>query len=109
MLNPDAGPLYGIVWPILISVSLAPGSYFFCANAGDAASSNAVAASAGATRIPAFLAPSARCDSATMTCPSLRFPRSLRFLARRADDAPARSALGYNCTVVRNIKDHLNG
>src|SRR5678816_1937762 len=27
----DAGPLYGIVWPILISVSVAPGSYFFCA------------------------------------------------------------------------------
>lgn len=30
----EAGPLNGLVWPTLISVSLAPGSYFFCANAG---------------------------------------------------------------------------
>src|SRR5713101_7698048 len=27
----EAGPLYGQVWPILISLSLAPSSYFFCA------------------------------------------------------------------------------
>jgi hypothetical protein len=27
----EAGPLYGMILPILISVSLAPGSYFFYA------------------------------------------------------------------------------
>src|SRR5262245_52244692 len=27
----EAGPLYGLVWPILISLSVAPSSYFFCA------------------------------------------------------------------------------
>src|SRR5258708_759001 len=108
MLNAEAGPLYGIVWPILISVSLGPESYFFCANAGEAASSTAVAASARATRILAFLAPNARCDSATMACTSsLRFPRFLRIHARRAYEATARSAFGDNCTFVRNIKDHL--
>src|SRR5436190_18756970 len=30
----DAGPLYGIMLPILISVSVTPVSYFFCAVAG---------------------------------------------------------------------------
>src|SRR5580698_9641251 len=29
----EAGPLYGMILPILISVSLAPGSYFLCAAA----------------------------------------------------------------------------
>src|SRR5882724_2070353 len=74
MLNQDAGPLYGIVWPILISASLAPGSYFCCANAGDAASSNVLVTSAWATRILAFLAFNARCDSATMACRLLMLP-----------------------------------
>jgi hypothetical protein len=32
----EAGPLYGLVLPILISPSDAPGSYFFCAAAGNA-------------------------------------------------------------------------
>src|SRR5436190_17855143 len=30
----DAGPLYGMMLPILISVSVTPVSYFFCAVAG---------------------------------------------------------------------------
>ena len=46
----DAGPLYGIVWPILISVSDAPGSYFFWAAAGVAARASARAALAHASR-----------------------------------------------------------
>ena len=33
----EAGPLYGLVCPILISTSLAPGSYFFCASVALAA------------------------------------------------------------------------
>src|SRR3954447_6257063 len=33
----DAGPLYGLVWPIFISVSVAPGSYFCWAWTADAA------------------------------------------------------------------------
>src|SRR6185369_7846673 len=41
----DAGPLYGMVCPILISVSVAPGSYFFCAIEG-AASARPSAATA---------------------------------------------------------------
>src|SRR5690349_18850138 len=36
----DAGPLYVIVWPILISVSDAPGSYFFCPSAGPTATAD---------------------------------------------------------------------
>src|ERR1044072_7817612 len=32
----EAGPEYGMMLPTLISVSLAPGSYFFCAVAGAA-------------------------------------------------------------------------
>src|ERR1700759_2620750 len=39
----DAGPLKGTVWPILISVSVAPVSYFFCAKAGEAVSAIASA------------------------------------------------------------------
>src|SRR6266852_198894 len=41
----EAGPLNGLVWPILISVSVAPVSYFFCAEADetDSASVSAVA------------------------------------------------------------------
>src|SRR6478672_11709468 len=31
----DAGPLYGMMLPILISVSVAPVSYFFCASADE--------------------------------------------------------------------------
>src|SRR5579871_6346484 len=47
----DAGPLYGLVLPILISVSDAPGSYFFCASAGKA---SAVASTAAAGRNMGF-------------------------------------------------------
>jgi hypothetical protein len=69
----------------LISVSLAPGSYFVCASADDTANSNAVAANAGTTRVLAFLTANARCDSAIMIrLPRRRFPHSLRFLTRRA-------------------------
>jgi hypothetical protein len=31
----EAGPLYGIVWPILISVAVTPGALLFCAAAGE--------------------------------------------------------------------------
>src|SRR5436309_12429497 len=37
----EAGPLYGMVWPIRISVSEAPGSYFFSALAGVASKASA--------------------------------------------------------------------
>src|SRR6185295_15685571 len=46
----EAGPLYGMVWPILISVSDAPGSYFFWAAAGVAARARATAALALASK-----------------------------------------------------------
>src|SRR5215470_3522494 len=39
----DAGPLYGLVWPILISLSVAPSSYFFWANATPDADNKAAA------------------------------------------------------------------
>src|ERR1700722_7283180 len=38
--------------PILISVSLAPGSYFFCADAADAVSVAAAASAARARKLP---------------------------------------------------------
>src|SRR5437763_1045518 len=46
----DAGPLYGMILPILISLSLALGSYFFCAYAVVAT----VAATATAVRATRF-------------------------------------------------------
>src|SRR6478735_8206835 len=46
----EAGPLYGLVWPILISVSLAPVSYFFCAKAGTAPSAIALGMAARIVR-----------------------------------------------------------
>src|ERR1700678_3887567 len=47
----EAGPLNGTVWPILISVSVAPVSYFFCADAGAADSAIATAAPVNRCRI----------------------------------------------------------
>src|ERR1700731_3767754 len=47
-----AGPRNGTVWPILISVSVAPGSYFFCADACDADSAAATAAAVARYKIP---------------------------------------------------------
>src|SRR5882757_11184824 len=47
----DAGPLYGMMLPILISVSVAPVSYFFCARAWPpVAASNARAAERAPSR-----------------------------------------------------------
>src|SRR5436190_3937994 len=40
----EAGPLYGLVLPILISPSVAPASYFFCAAAGNASAATRDAA-----------------------------------------------------------------
>src|SRR5215468_9990552 len=40
----EAGPEKGTVWPILISVSLAPVSYFFCAKADETDSASVSAA-----------------------------------------------------------------
>ncbi len=42
----DAGPEYGLMLPTLISLSVAPGSYFFCASAVPAMASDARPASA---------------------------------------------------------------
>src|ERR1051325_4422126 len=48
----DAGPLYGLVLPILISVSVAPGPYFLpCASAGLAAAASVAAAEANNLRL----------------------------------------------------------
>src|ERR1700732_4563891 len=49
----EAGPLYGMILPIFISVSLAPGSYFLCAFAAVIAAAAASAASAIRLRIQA--------------------------------------------------------
>src|SRR4029079_5010904 len=49
VLAAETGPLNGLVLPILISVSLAPGSYFFCAVGGSGMNA---AASTPATMAP---------------------------------------------------------
>src|SRR5215212_10020865 len=46
----EAGPLYGMMLPTLISLSVAPGSYFFCARALDAAKANPTIAVAVTTK-----------------------------------------------------------
>src|SRR5258708_4625402 len=72
-----------MVCPSLISVSLAPWSYFFCAFAGDAANSATHAASVRRPHIPDSLAPSSgnlrKCDDNPSICCFLRvlFPPSL--------------------------------
>ena len=47
-----SGPAERMVWPILISVSVAPVSYFFCAEAGDAESAIATAVPVSKCRKP---------------------------------------------------------
>src|SRR3954471_4298902 len=51
----EAGPLSGTLWPPLISVSEAPGSYFFCACAPGIDSARAIAAAATCLRSSFFI------------------------------------------------------
>src|SRR5260221_12312690 len=109
VLNDETVRLYGIVWPILISVSLAPESYFFCADAGEAASSTAPAASARTPRIPALLALHAKyAGNPIMLPPPWCFfvPRGFLIVALvRADIRPRLGSFERdNCTYVRNMK-----
>src|SRR5258708_38345768 len=47
----DNGPLYGLVWPSLISLSVTPGSYLFWARTRDGASAKAAPVATGARRL----------------------------------------------------------
>src|ERR1700691_6170817 len=48
----EGGPVNGHVWPILISVSVAPVSYFFCADAGETDSAMATAVPMNRCKMP---------------------------------------------------------
>src|SRR5258707_10384261 len=47
----DSGPLYGLVWPSLISLSVTPGSYLFWARTMDGESAKAAPVATSARRL----------------------------------------------------------
>src|SRR5215469_1893173 len=97
-----------MVWPILISLSVTPGAYFFCAAAGWASASARVSAGAQSSRFVVVIA-----FSLSKTCRAQGLSPAAYAVRRRRRSAmaerPAQFLLVSNGRMVLRTRTAVNG